>query len=76
MDLTEETPTAAMAQEATGLIEDAVEMLLRDAFSGVLWLYPAAVSCKAEGVDARAVSSSLRRRGPCAASTSAAWRGT
>jgi hypothetical protein len=50
MDLTEEgAPTAAMAQEATGLIEDAVEMLLRDAFSGVLWLYPAAVSCIAEG---------------------------
>ncbi|CAK9783679.1 hypothetical protein CC85DRAFT_302311 [Cutaneotrichosporon oleaginosum] len=39
---TSQTPDAEMAQEVSALIEDAVEAVLRDAFSGVLWLYPAA----------------------------------
>lgn len=41
-----QTPDGAMADEARELIMQAVENVLSDAFSGVLWLYPAAVSAR------------------------------
>lgn len=33
-----------MADRASDLIERAVEGVMSDAFSGILWMYPAAVS--------------------------------
>lgn len=84
LDLTEDgAPSAAMAGEATVLVQDAVETLLRDSFSGVLWLYPAAVSSTAvkrtlepQKAETRAAYSSSPPHAPCAVSTSAVWRGT
>lgn len=66
------TPDRAMADEATDLIERAAQGVMSDAFSGVLWMYPAAVSLVPRPADSRAVSSSLPHTGQSTVSTSAA----